>query len=205
MIKSSDFLFIQLEKDLGYSIVQIFLTKDIDPSVYGGVVLVPYKYKSQTLDLEINNYLDLDYLASPIILHSLPRRKNRDKWINVKPNFEYPKEFELCDYKDCGIGNLLEQQRMLSIMTARTSMKGRLHLPTEKVIHLPVWGYFAPEIVSYYLTMEWIRQGGQKIEDFFANEEFMNNYSISIAYSLIVSTIPFNLISRNFNPFKVIP
>lgn len=204
MIKSGTFFLVPLEKNYGFSLIKIFWTKDIDSSVLEGVVMVSYRHKQLTLDLNVESESNFDYLTNPIILHSLPRKKSNIRWVNLDKYNGNLDNFELCDYKDCGVGRSIEEQRIGNIMTVRTSMKGRLHLPVENVIHLPVWAYFAPEIVSYYLTMEWIRQECKNIDDFFSKEEFDSNNSLKSAYALIVSTMPFNEIPLNINPSKAI-
>jgi hypothetical protein len=191
-IETGSIIKIPLENGLGYVLAKFINLNEVKNTIGYNEFIYVYNRIFKDEDIVVSNIDDNDLLLGGIfVLNIYPALKNKT-WEIV--GLLRPKKVELTipDFKDFGpVLTTYEKDAKIWYYIHNAEVNNRVVVDYEKVKHLEKFIYRAYGSITTRLTMEVIRQQGNKIEEFYKldNHDDLVSYYNTI-YTPIYSSIP---------------
>jgi hypothetical protein len=191
--KTGSIIRIKLEHDLGFVYAMVInLTELIDDPTIHALIRV-YNFITQNPSEEdIKNLHSKDLLVGPLFVLDLLPVVKKGKWPVVGHIEPVNEELIIPDFKEAWpLLTMYEDEAKEWKYIRNLDVNGRIKSTWEKVKHLEIFSYKSNDLIARRLTMEYLRQTGKKIEDYYELKEWeeLSVYK-NVLYTPVYSKIP---------------
>jgi len=193
-LKSGSIVRVKLECGLGYAYGKVINIAELLNSKLSVDSLV-YFYDHVTLNSENNDFTEIhnkELLVGPLFVLDLKPVVKNGTWTQVGHVEPKTSELGIPDFKEARPLATWDEDKATGWGYIRNlNVNGRVLSEWEKVKHLEEYQYSSHDLVARRLTMEYIRQSGKKIEDYYKLKEWKESSVYkNLKYTPIYSSIP---------------
>jgi hypothetical protein len=192
-LKTGTIIRIPLEHDLGFIYAMLINLRDLkEKPTYNELIRVFNYITENPKEDDVKVLHDKDLLVGPLIVLDLPPVVKNGKWQVV--GYIEPGEEELVipDFKEAWPPLIMYEDEANEWRYIRNlDVNGRIRSTWEKVKHLELFNFKSNDLISRRLTMEYLRQTGKNIEDYYELKEWKDlSVYKNVLHTPVYSSIP---------------